>query len=84
MQAEQQRLATEQAEAQRQAALRAEQERIAAQQAEQARIAEAQRQAAEQERLRIQRTTPHCTTTGRGSTTSGFTSGTTTYCRRAS
>ena len=54
MQAEQQRLATEQAEAQRQAALRAEQERIAAQQAEQARIAEAQRQAAEQERLRIQ------------------------------
>ena len=54
MQAEQQRLATEQAEAQRQAALRAEQERIAAQQAEQARIAEAQRQAAEQEHLRIQ------------------------------
>ena len=52
--AEQQRLAAEQAEAQRQAALRAEQERIAAQQAEQARIAEAQRQAAEQERLRIQ------------------------------
>ncbi|WP_287537135.1 subtype B tannase, partial [Veillonella sp.] len=54
LQAEQQRLATEQAEAQRQAALRAEQERIAAQQAEQARIAEAQRQAAEQEHLRIQ------------------------------
>ena len=63
-QAEQQRIAAEQAEAQRQAALRAEQERIAAQQAEQARIAaqqaeqariaEAQRQAAEQERLRIQ------------------------------
>ena len=54
MQAEQQRIAQQQAEAQRQAALRAEQERIAAQQAEQARIAEAQRQAAEQERLRIQ------------------------------
>ena len=54
MQAEQQRLAAQQAEAQRQAALRAEQERIAAEQAEQARIAEAQRQAAEQERLRIQ------------------------------
>ena len=43
-QAEQQRLAAEQAEAQRQAALKAEQDRIA----------EAQRQAAEQERLRIQ------------------------------
>jgi len=43
-QAEQQRIAAEQAEAQRQAALKA----------EQARIAEAQRQAAEQERLRIQ------------------------------
>ena len=54
MQAEQQRLAAQQAETQRQAALRAEQERIAAEQAEQARIAEAQRQAAEQERLRIQ------------------------------
>ena len=54
MQAEQQRIAQQQAEAQRQAALRAEQERITAQQAEQARIAEAQRQAAEQERLRIQ------------------------------
>ena len=64
MQAEQQRIAQQQAEAQRQAALKAEQDRIAAQQAEQqriaaeqaeqARIAEAQRQAAEQERLRIQ------------------------------
>ena len=64
MQAEQQRIAAEQAEAQRQVALKAEQDRIAAQQAEQqriaaeqaeqARIAEAQRQAAEQERLRIQ------------------------------
>ena len=67
MQAEQQRIAQQQAEAQRQAAmqaehqreaqqaaLRAEQERIAAQQAEQVRIAEAQRQAAEQERLRVQ------------------------------
>ena len=54
VQEEQRRIAAEQAEAQRQAALRAEQERIAAQQAEQARIAEAQRQAAEQERLRIQ------------------------------
>ena len=64
MKAEQQRIAAEQAEAQRQVALKAEQDRIAAQQAEQqriaaeqaeqARIAEAQRQAAEQERLRIQ------------------------------
>ena len=64
MQAEQQRIAQQQAEAQRQAALKAEQvriaaqqaeqQRIAAEQAEQARIAEAQRQAAEQERLRIQ------------------------------
>ena len=53
-QVDQQMVAQKQAEAQRQAALRAEQERIAAQQAEQARIAEAQRQAAEQERLRIQ------------------------------
>ena len=53
-QAEAQRQAAILAEQQRQAALRAEQERIAAQQAEQARIAEAQRQAAEQERLRIQ------------------------------
>ena len=53
-QVDQQMVAQKQAEAQRQVALRAEQERIAAQQAEQARIAEAQRQAAEQERLRIQ------------------------------
>ena len=55
LRAEQERVVAQQTEAQRQAALRAEQERIAAQQAEQARIAEERRQAAELERIRIQK-----------------------------
>ena len=60
LQAEQQRIAAEQAEAQRQVALSSSRMQSTSksvslhEQAEQARIAEAQRQAAEQERLRIQ------------------------------